>query len=81
KYLERLSRRLENGVKEDALELTLVETIGRVRARILIENGVRSIKDLAETPSNKLESLPRFGERVVRSIKEWLRKRGYEVVD
>ncbi|QOR95154.1 DEAD/DEAH box helicase [Thermosphaera chiliense] len=79
RHLQRLSMRLEEGVKEDALELTRVENIGRVRARILIEHGIKSINDLAEAPLEKLSSLPRFGPRVARSVKEWLRKRGYTV--
>jgi helicase len=81
KHLGKLSMRIEEGVKEDALELTRVENIGRIRARILIENGIKSINDLAETPLEKLSSLPRFGPRVARSIKEWLRRRGYSVKD
>ncbi len=79
KHLQKLSTRLEEGVREDALELTQVENIGRVRARILIENGIKSIKDLAEAPLEKLSSLPRFGPRIAYSVKEWLKKKGYMV--
>jgi len=79
KHLQKLSTRLEEGVREDALELTQVENIGRVRARILIENGIKSIKDLAEAPLEKLSSLPRFGPRIAYSVKEWLKKKGYVV--
>lgn len=75
--LEKLSIRLEYGVKEDALELVKLEGIGRVRARTLINKGIRTLEDLAKTPDSVLESLPGFGPRIVRSIREQLRELGY----
>ncbi len=75
--LEKLSIRIEYGVKEDALELVKLEGIGRARARILITNGIRSLEELARTPDDVLEKLPSFGPRIVKSIKEQLRILGY----
>lgn len=72
--LKILSERLERGVKEDALELTRLKYIGRVRARILINHGIRSLRDLAKTPPEKLLTLPSFGKRVVEEIYEQLRQ-------
>lgn len=74
--LEKLSIRLEYGVKEDALELVELQGIGRVRARTLIKHGIKSLKDLASTPPSKIESLPGFGSRLVRSLYEQLREKG-----
>lgn len=75
--LEKLSIRLEYGIKEDAIELIKIEGIGRVRARILIEHGIDSLEKLAKTPSSFLETLPSFGPVVVKRIKEQLREMGY----
>ncbi len=70
--LDKLSIRLEYGVKEDALELVKLQGIGRVRARTLINHGIRTLKDLAKTPPSVLEKLPGFGPRIVKSIYEQL---------
>ncbi len=70
--LDKLSIRLEYGVKEDALELVKLQGIGRVRARTLINHGIRTLKDLAKTPPSVLEKLPGFGPRIVRLIYEQL---------
>ncbi len=71
--LERLSIRLEHGVREDALQLIKLEGIGRVRARILLNKGIRSLEDLAKTPDHVLENLPGFGPKLVKNIKEQLK--------
>ncbi len=70
---EKLSKRLEYGVKEDALELVELEGIGRVRARTLIKAGIRSLEDIVSTPINKLASLPGIGLKLAKSIKEQAR--------
>ncbi len=70
--LDKLSIRLEYGVKEDALELVKLQGIGRVRARTLINHGIRTLEDLAKTPPSVLEKLPGFGPRIVKSIYEQL---------
>jgi len=77
--LDKLAIRIEYGVKEDALELVKLEGIGRVRARILINSGIRSLEDLAKTPRSKLLSLPGFGPKIVDSIKKQLIELGYKV--
>jgi len=76
KALTILTERLDKGVKEDALELTSLRLIGRVRARILIQHGIRSLKDLAEAPASRIASLPKFGPRVVEEIERQLRELG-----
>lgn len=76
KRLRTLSLRLEKGVKEDAIELASLKYIGRVRARILIQHGIRSLRDLANTPPSKIAELPTFGPKVVEAIYEQLREMG-----
>ena len=66
--LEKLSIRLEYGVKEDALELVKIEGIGRVRARILLSHGIRSIEDLARMTVDELARLPTFGPKISESV-------------
>ncbi|MGC9121543.1 MAG: DEAD/DEAH box helicase [Thermogladius sp.] len=77
--LNRLSLRVQYGVKEDALELIRLRGIGRVRARILINHGIKTLQDLAKTPRSKLLSLPGFGVRLVESIYEELKGMGFKV--
>ncbi|MEZ0393863.1 MAG: DEAD/DEAH box helicase [Desulfurococcaceae archaeon] len=71
-----LSERLEHGVKEDALELVRLEGIGRVRARTLIRNGIRTLRDLASTPPSEVARLPGFGPKVVEKLWEQLKAMG-----
>jgi helicase len=75
--LNKLSLRVQYGVREDALELIKLRGIGRVRARILINHGIRTLADLARTPPSKLMTLPGFGPRIVESIIEELKRLGY----
>ncbi len=66
--LEKLSMRLEYGVKEDALELVKIEGIGRVRARVLLSHGIRSIRDLAKLTVEELSKLPTFGPKISETV-------------
>lgn len=77
KELNKLSQRLEKGVKADSLELASLRYIGRVRARILIEHGIRTLEDLARVPKEKLAGLPLFGPKVAEEIYNQLREMGY----
>ncbi len=76
KLLE-LSQRIEKGVKPDALELASLRYIGRVRARILIEHGIKTIEDLAKTPKKRLATLPTFGPKIAEEIYKQLVEMGY----
>jgi len=69
-----LARRVENGVKEDLLELVKVKGIGRVRARVLANRGIKTIEMLAAASPTKIAVLPGFGERVARKVIEEARK-------
>jgi helicase len=69
-HLAGLMERTEKGVKTELLPLVRLEGIGRVRARILYNSGLRTIKDLKETPLQKLISLPLIGPKLAKKIKE-----------
>lgn len=74
KMLEKLSMRIENGVREELIPLIKIRGIGRVRARILYNHGIRSLDDLRKTDPKRLLSLRGFGETIVRQIYEQLNK-------
>ena len=46
KELFKLVERVKHGVKEDALELVKIRYVGRVRARMMINSGIKSIEDV-----------------------------------
>lgn len=79
--LAKLSQRLDKGVKADVLELASLRYIGRVRARVLVEHGIKTVEDLAKTPRRKLLSLPYFGLKVVEEIYKQLEEMGFKPPD
>jgi helicase len=70
KNLAELMDRVEKGVKTELLPLVRLEGIGRVRARILFNSGLRTVEDLKTAPIEKLTSLPLIGPKVTKKIKE-----------
>lgn len=69
-HLAELMERTEKGVKAELLPLVRLEGIGRVRARILYNSGLKTIKDLKVAPLEKLVSLPLIGPKLAKKIKE-----------
>ncbi|BCS90959.1 MAG: ATP-dependent DNA helicase Hel308 [Candidatus Micrarchaeota archaeon] len=43
-----LDMRISEGVKEELLDLVRLKGIGRIRARLLYDNGIRNVKDILE---------------------------------
>jgi len=70
KNLAELMDRVEKGVKAELLPLVRLEGIGRVRARILFNSGLRTIEDLKTAPIEKLTNLPLIGPKLAKKIKE-----------
>jgi len=70
KNLAELMDRVEKGVKAELLPLVRLEGIGRVRARILFNSGLKTVEDLKTAPIEKLTSLPLIGPKVAKKIKE-----------
>ncbi|MEM2918526.1 MAG: DEAD/DEAH box helicase [Candidatus Altiarchaeota archaeon] len=68
KELRKLEIRIKYGVKEELIPLVGIRGIGRVRARILFNSGIKDVKTLKETPSEKLSKL--LGKKVAENIKE-----------
>jgi len=69
-HLARLVERTEKGVKAELLPLVRLERIGRVRARILYNSGLKTLTDLKRAPLNKLTNLPLIGPKLAKKIKE-----------
>lgn len=68
--LAELMERVEKGVRAELLPLARLEGIGRVRARILYNAGLRTIEDLKKASIEKLMSLPHIGPKIAKKIKE-----------
>lgn len=70
KRAQSLSERILYGIKSDAVSLTRVKGIGRKRARILLDYGIRNLTQLSSRPISELKQLPGFGEELVKSLLE-----------
>lgn len=73
KEMKRLETRIKYGVKEELIPLVSIKGIGRVRARKLWNEGVRSVGDLKKTELKKLKSI--VGEKTAEGIKEEIDKK------
>jgi helicase len=71
-HLEKLSKRLKYGIKEDLLELVSLPNIGRKRARILVNSNINTIRDVKNCDPTRLSQL--IGQRVAEALFEHLNK-------
>lgn len=69
-----LQSRIVYGIKEELVDLVKVRGIGRIRARILYKNGVRSLEELASIPIEKLAKIDKIGPVIAENIKTELKK-------
>ncbi len=69
-HLSELVERVEKGVKVELLTLVRLEGIGRVRARVLHDAGLKTVKDLKKIRVEKLTDLPLIGPKLAKKIKE-----------
>jgi len=69
-----LQRRIEYGIKEELVELVKVRGIGRIRARILFKNGIKTLEQLEEIPVEKLAKIDKIGPTIAENIKTQLKK-------
>jgi helicase len=67
-----LRKRVTYGVKEELVDLTKIKGIGRIRARRLYNNGVKSIEDLRKIPIDKLAGIDKIGSALADNIKSQL---------
>ncbi|UCG45468.1 MAG: ATP-dependent DNA helicase, partial [Candidatus Bathyarchaeota archaeon] len=69
-HLAKLMVRVEKGVKPELLTLVKLDGVGRVRARILFNSGLKNMHDLKTINLEKLTGLPLIGPRLAKKIKE-----------
>ncbi len=62
--------RVQNGCKEELLNLVELRDIGRVRARALYREGFKTINDLRNVPLERLAKIKTIGTAVARNIKQ-----------
>ncbi len=71
-HLNKLRLRIKYGVRQELLELVALRGIGRVRARLLWESGLRTINAIKSTEKIKLEKIlgAKLAEQVLQQINE-----------
>lgn len=70
RQLRPLLTRVKYGVKEELSELVSLRGIGRARARILYDRGLKGKKDISSVDIIKLAQMPGIGNSLARSLKE-----------
>jgi len=70
RHLRELRERVKYGVTKSLLPLVRLQGIGRIRARVLYNAGLRSISDLKRAPLRRLVEIPLIGPKLARLIKE-----------
>ncbi len=68
--MEMLRVRVAKGVKPELAKLVGLEGIGRVRARMLFNAGLKTIDDIKERSLTELTSIPTIGPSLAKRIKE-----------
>ncbi len=61
--------RVQNGCKEELLNLVSLKGIGRVRARALYHEGFKTINDLRDVPLERIAKIKTIGKAVATNIK------------
>jgi helicase len=72
--IEALRSRVTYGIKNELVDLVRVKGIGRVRARILFKNGIKTTENLIEIPAEKLAKIDKIGPIIAENIKTHLKK-------
>ena len=68
--MEMLRVRVAKGVKQELVKLVGLEGVGRLRARMLYNAGLKSIDDIKERSLTELTSIPTIGPSLAKRIKE-----------
>ncbi|MDR1954913.1 MAG: DEAD/DEAH box helicase [Candidatus Methanoplasma sp.] len=70
KRIRPLLTRVRYGVKEELLNLVSFRGVGRARARVLFDNGIRSRIDVIAADEEFLARLPKIGRALANSLKK-----------
>ena len=68
RQIEKLRLRLKYGIKDELFPLIKLKGIGRVRARMLFNNKIKSLQDIREIPFNNLKNL--IGKQTALNLKK-----------
>jgi helicase len=68
--------RVQNGCKEELLNLVSLRGIGRIRARALYREGFKSVNELRNVPMERLAKIKTIGKAVAMNIKEQIGENG-----
>ncbi|MDE1830049.1 MAG: DEAD/DEAH box helicase [Thaumarchaeota archaeon] len=69
-----LQTRVAYGIKEELVDLVKVRGIGRIRARLLYKNGIKTRDELESIPVEKLAKIDKIGPVIAENIKTQLKK-------
>ena len=72
--IDGLRSRIVYGIKEELVDLVKIKGIGRVRARILFKNGIKTTEDLSEISIERLAKIDKIGPVIAENIKTHLKK-------
>ena len=70
KKIRPLMTRVRYGVKEELIDLVAFRGVGRSRARILFNHGIRSRSDVAAISEAELANIPKIGSVLASKMKE-----------
>lgn len=70
KELSKTIMRTENGIKEELIELIKLKNVGRVRSRLLFDNGFKTVDDLRKADIEKLKKIKGIGDALSKNIKK-----------
>jgi len=72
--IDSLRSRVVYGIKDELVDLVQIKGIGRVRARILFKNGIKTTEDLTKISVENLAKMDKIGPLVAENIKTHLKK-------
>jgi ATP-dependent DNA helicase len=71
--IHNLRTRIKYGVREELIQIVVLEGIGRVRARALYDAGLTDTRKLARVSDSKLAAISKIGPTVAAKLKEQLK--------
>ncbi|MBI5061438.1 MAG: restriction endonuclease subunit R, partial [Candidatus Aenigmarchaeota archaeon] len=74
KNIKKLRVRMEYGIKEELLTLVRLKGVGRVRARLLFNSGIKDLGDLRKIPVTSLARI--VGEKIAENLKSQVEPSG-----
>ncbi|DAC72864.1 MAG TPA: extensin [Thermoplasmata archaeon] len=74
--INNLLTRVQNGCKEELLNLVSLKGIGRVRARALYHEGFKTVNDLRNVPIERIAKIKAIGKAVALNIKQQIGESG-----